>query len=307
MASPDGEKRRCQLIKDDMSTAWVDLMSAQVLRGGNRFVGRYIEAGQGEPLLLLHGQGGHVENFSRNIEAFSKDHHVFALDLAWHGYGPQPVFNPELVPTWTEQVLDFLNWKSFESAHVLGQSMGGWVAMRLAADHPDRVRKLLLTTAQGFHLKSNAAQPEIVAVPEGALLASFLSYLEDPSLPNIKKRLLALFADPANLPEEVVDIRQKIYADPAINSSLQNVIRNYMGGAGSAPRKHLVTEADLARIRKPTLVYWADKNPLPPPAGERLSAAIPNSEHFLAPNTGHWAQFENAELHNRICLEFLSR
>src|SRR6266849_4645466 len=96
-----------------MASIWTDLLGAEVRHGGNKYPGRYVEAGSrdAEPLLLLHGGGGHVENFSRNIMPYAQHFHVFALDCVWHGLGPQPPFNKELLPTYVDQVIDFLDWQ----------------------------------------------------------------------------------------------------------------------------------------------------------------------------------------------------
>jgi 2-hydroxy-6-oxonona-2,4-dienedioate hydrolase len=286
-------------------TAWVELMGAEVRVGGSRYLGRYIEAGKGQPLLLLHGQGGHVENFSRNIAAYAKHFHVFALDLAWHGYGPQPNFDPELLPVWVDQTLDFMDWQGLRSAHVEGQSMGGWVAMRLAHDHPSRLLKMVLTTAQGFSLSPSGDKAD-AALPGADLLKAFLPLLQDPSLENMRKRMTVLFANPSRLPEEAVEIRRKLYANPIVNESLQQVLQSYMGGPGSPCRKHIVDRKQLEAIRHKTLVYWSEKNPLPPAVGHALSGTLPNSRCYVAADTGHWAQFENADEHNREVLKFLT-
>ena len=288
-----------------MTSTWLNFMGSQIRYGGNRYQGRYVEAGQGEPIILLHGQGGYVENFTRNIAAFAEHFHVYALDCVWHGQGPQPEFNPELIPTFVDQVLDFMDWKGLDSAHFEGQSMGGWTAMRIAYEHPARVRKLALATTQGFVLKPEPGKV-IGGLPGGTTLTNFVSYLENPTRENMRNRLLVLFANPDRLPEEVIDIRYKIYNHPTTNKSLLNVVKNYMGGAGAPPEKYIMTEKELAQIKAPTFVYWSENNPVPPPAGELLAAAIPGAKHYLVPDTGHWAQFENADIHNREILRFLT-
>ena len=67
-----------------------------------------------------------------------------------------------------------------------------------------------------------------------------------------------------------------------------------------------MTANELAQIKAPTLVYWSEMNPVAPPAGEILAAAIPGAAHYLAMDTGHWAQFEHADEHNREVLRFLT-
>jgi pimeloyl-ACP methyl ester carboxylesterase len=182
--------------------------------------------------------------------------------------------------------------------------MGGWTAMRLAHDHPDRVKKLVLTTCQGFRVEVPGVPMSPTPGPEAR--DNQVRFLQDPSRDNIHKRLMGLFAEPDKMPEEVIDIRHKLYNNPATNKSLQQVVMSYMGGPESPASKYVLTEKDLSEIKTPTLVYWGEKNNVPPPIGERLAQVIPNARYFCRPNTGHWAQFENANDHNREVLRFLT-
>ncbi len=289
-----------------MTSTWVALMGAQVLVGGNRYPGRYVEAGTGEPLILLHGQGGHIENFSRNIMPYAEHFHVFALDCVWHGYGAQPPFDPELLPTYVDQVLDFLDWKGIDSAHLEGQSMGGWTAMRVAALYPPRVRKLILTTPQGFRLVPQPGEEPARSAPTAESGRRQLTYLQDPSLENIRKRMSGLLANPNRMPDEMIAIRQMIYSNPVTNRSLEQVNRAYMGDPTLPSQRHVLTERELAQIKAPTLVYWGDKNKTPPALGRRLADSIPDARFYCAADAGHWAQFEHADEHNREVLRFLT-
>ena len=290
-----------------MATIWVNLMGAEVRYGGRKYPGRYVEAGSptAEPLILLHGSGGHVENFSNNIIPFAQHFHVFALDCVWHGYGPQPPFDPELIPTYVDQVVDFMDWQGIDAAHVEGQSMGGWTAQRFAFHHPDRLRKLVLTTAQGFRLKPLPGA-DTPSVPSRATAVRQLEYLDDPSPENIRKRMVGLLARPERLTDELIATRMKIYRHPPTNASLRQVVAHYMGGPELPSQKHLMTEKELAQIKAPTLVYWGEKNMVPPPMAERLAAAIPGARYYCAADAGHWAQFEHPDEHNREVLRFLT-
>ena len=292
-----------------MASTWVALMGAEVkYGGGRRYQGRYLEAGSpnAEALLCLHGQGGHVENFSRNVVPYGQHFHTFALDAAWHGLGPQPPFDPRLTPVLVDQVLDFMDGHGIASAHIEGQSMGAWTAMRLAYEHPERVKKLVLTTATGFlvDLPEGLAPHQPLGAPAG--LAGQLAFLQDPAPEAIRQRMLNLLAVPERLPEEAVATRRWLYSRPELSASLQDVVRSYMGGPEAACAPYVMTAKELGQIRAETLVYWGEKNWAPPVAGERLAAAIPGARYHCNPDTGHWAQFEHADEHNRVVLRFLT-
>lgn len=203
-----------------------------------------------------------------------------------------------------DQVHDVLDTLKIEHVRLEGQSLGGWVAMRFALAYPERVSRLVLTTTMGYR-PGPGAVPGYVEQDLTPLRESSLAALHDPSPANIRQRLARIVADPAVVTEEAVAVRQYFYNDPAVNAVQQQLIANYLGG--DAPQKHVVTDAQAAQITAPTLVYWGDKNPLPPAVGERLARTIPNASFYCAERTGHWAQFENHEVHNREVLEFLRR
>src|SRR3972149_878967 len=297
-----------------MNTTWVNMIGAQVRHDGRKYPGRYFEAGAGEPLILLHGGGGYAENFTRNVMVYARYFHVFALDAAWFGLGPQPPFQEDIMAVWLDQLIDFIDWKGFDSAHVEGQSMGGWTAMSLAREHPERVRKLVLTTATGFTLNIPEMQRRgPPAAPAGAAPRPAASIADEallnPTFENVKLRMRGLVADPQRIPEELVRIRMKIYGMPEVSASMLKATAAYRAarpGGDSPASKHCLGEKELGEIKAPTFVYWGEKNVTPPAVGEALARAIPNARYYCHPDTGHWAQFEHADVHNREVLRFLT-
>jgi len=298
-----------------MSTTWVNMLGASVKFDGRKYPGRYFEAGSGEPLLLLHGGGGYAENFSRNLMVFSKYFHVFAPDAPWFGMGPQPPFEADIMAVFLDHLVDFLDWKGFESAHVEGQSMGGWTAMSLAREHPERVRRLVLATATGFTVSvpGAAERPRPAAQPAAPAARPARSESTDPlinpTFENVSSRMAGLVANRERIPEELVRIRMKLYGTPWISGSMQKAGAAYrdarLGGETPAS-KHWFGEKELGEIKAETLVYWGEKNTASPATGERLAQLIPNARFYCNPDTGHWAQFEHADVHNRHVLRFLT-
>jgi 2-hydroxy-6-oxonona-2,4-dienedioate hydrolase len=282
---------------------WLDLLGAEV-----RFLeGRYnktrvITAGTGEPLLLLHGTGGHAENYVKNIIPLSRHFRVHAIDFLWHGLSDTGFFDPEILPTLVDHVLDVQQSLALPFSHIEGQSLGGWVAMRFALQYPERVGKLVLTTPMGY--RPDPGSIEGYVEPDRRKLREFfLDILRDPSIDNMRRRLNRIVADPNCVPEEALALRQVFYRDPTRNAVQQKFITEYNGGEG--PLRHVVTDTQAAAIAAPTLVYWGEKNTSPAAVGHRLASRIPRARFFCAPATGHWAQFENYEIHNREVLNFL--
>lgn len=282
---------------------WVELLGAQVRMLEGRYRTRIIEAGKGPALLLLHGTGGHAENYARNVMPLAAHFHVVAMDFLWHGRSQADGYAPEIIPVLVDQVIDVMDTLGLDTAAVEGQSMGGWVAMQLALRHPRRVRQLVLTTTQGY-VPDAGALPGYVEPDWSKNLPSSLETLRDPSFANVHARMARILADPARLPDEAVLVRQALYRDPAIAAVQQQFITEYLG-SGPSIRQHVVTDALARQIAQPTLVYWGDQNRTPPALGQHLADIMQHGRFHCATDCGHWAQFESAEEHNRIVADFL--
>lgn len=284
------------------SSYWIDLLQAQVRMIQGRYRTRIVEAGAGPVLILLHGTGGHVENYARNILPLSQHFRVIALDFLWHGRSQTEGYDPEIIPLLVDQVIDVMDILDLEQAHVEGQSLGGWVVMQLALRHPGRVNRLVLTTTMGY-------TPDAGTIPGykepdwAANLQSSLDVLREPTFDNVRTRMARILANSAELTDEAIGVRQALYRQPALSAVQQQFIAEYL--AGDIIRKHLVTDAMVREITQPTLVYWGDKNRTPPSLGMRLSQQVQEGFFHCATNTGHWAQFESAPEHNRVVAEFL--
>lgn len=281
-----------------MNPFWVELLHASVYVLRGKYRTRVIEAGEGVPLLLLHGTGGNAESYVRNIAPLARHFRVIAIDFLWHGRSQTEGFDPEVLPALVDQVRDVLDTLKIERAHVEGQSMGGWVAMLFAAAHPARLRKLVITAPMGYRPDTGYVEPDPTPLRE-----SNLAVLDDPNYDNVRARLARIVFDPSVVDEESVLVRQAFYRDPAVNAVQRRLMTHYLGGA--EPRRHVVTDAVARRIAAPTLVYWGERNFVPPSVGQHLARTIPNARFFCSPATGHWAQFENFEAHNREVQRFL--
>lgn len=281
---------------------WVELLQASTRIVQGRYRSRVLEVGSGPVLILLHGTGGHLENYARNIMPLAQQFRVIALDFLWHGMSQTEDFNHQVIPQLVDQVLDVMDVLGVERAAVEGQSMGGWVAMQLALRHPSRVSQLVLTTTMGYQ-PDDGAIPGYVEPDWKQNLPSSLEVLRNPSYENVRSRMARILAKPERLTTEAVQVRQALYRQPALSAVQQRFITEYLGG--DTIRQYLVGDADLRRIRQPVLVYWGDQNRTPPALGQRLSLQVPDGRFHCALDTGHWAQFESAEEHNAVVVQFL--
>ena len=109
----------------------------------------YIEQGQGQPLILLHGNGESCDCFEHQIPCFSKDYRVIAIDTRGHGKSPRGE-KPFTIKQFAEDLKDFMDAKGITKANILGFSDGGNIALEFAQKHPERIEKLILNGANLF-------------------------------------------------------------------------------------------------------------------------------------------------------------
>ncbi len=132
----------------------------------------YIEQGTGFPLILLHGNGEDCAYFTRQIDSFSENFHVIALDTRGHGQTPRGEA-PFTIRQFAEDLLAFMDQHNIEKAHLLGFSDGGNIAMVFALAHPERVDKLILN---GANLDASGVKRKIqIPIEIGYRIAKFFA------------------------------------------------------------------------------------------------------------------------------------
>jgi pimeloyl-ACP methyl ester carboxylesterase len=283
-------------------TIWVDLLGAQTHYLGNEFRTRVIEAGEGEPLVLIHGVGGHAEAYAKNVLRLGERYRAMSIDLVWHGLSSKPPF-AEPLPTYARQFVDLLDSQGYERAHVEGESLGGWVAVWLALNHPDRVGKIVLNTAAGIRWQPGSVAERPYEGRE-LLRDRSIAAIENPNEETIRKRMEWLMASPERVTDELVQLRLAMYGDPPTKESLRNVFENSFG-MGVSPQ-YMIPEERLAEISAETLVLWTDKNPgTGPDVGEKMASLIPGARYHCVDDAAHWPQWEQPEEHDRVVIAFL--
>lgn len=258
---------------------------------------RCLEAGSGEPLILLHGIGGHLEAYARNITAHAENgFHVYAIDMIGHGFTDKVIDYDLTLPVYTEHLLNFMDTVGIDKASISGESLGGWVAGWFAWEHPERVNKIVLNTSGGLTM-----YPEVMKRLKTLTLAA----IENPEYETVKKRLEFLMHDPADVSDELVKVRQSIYEQPDM---LEGAERILCLQEKEIRQKYLFTEEQLTSIQAPACIIWTDHDPTAAAEiGEKFSNLIPNSEFHLMKGCGHWPQYEDAETFNQIHIDFLQK
>lgn len=255
---------------------------------------RCLIAGEGEEtVFLLPGTGGHLEAYTRNVAALAARFRVVAYDYPGHGYTTLTDHDLEL-PEYVEHLAALMDAFGVQRAHLSGESLGGWVAVKFAAAHPDRVIRLVLNTPGG-----TMARPEVMArIRELSQAAA-----DDPSRDRVRSRLEWLMAHPESVTEELIDIRQGIYARPGFAESMRHILCLQ---DPEIRRRNLITDEELQGIAAPTLVVWTSDDPSGPAgAGIHMAEQIPEGRFELIEDAGHWPQWEQWERFNALVTAFL--
>jgi 2-hydroxy-6-oxonona-2,4-dienedioate hydrolase len=255
---------------------------------------RVLECGAGPPLILMHGTGGHLEAYTRNLRALAARHRVIAYDFPGHGWTTTAGSDLE-IDDYIAHLLGLLDELGVDQAHLCGESLGGWVALKFAARYPERVGRLILNTPGG-----TMARPEVMERIRSLSQAA----ADDPTPQRVRARLEWLMADPRSVTDELVTIRQAIYSRPGFPESMRHILCLQ---DPQVRRRNLVTDAELAAIAAPALVIWTSEDPSgPAKAGLDMAERIPAGEFQLIKDAGHWPQWEQQEQFDKLVLEFLA-
>lgn len=258
---------------------------------------RVLESGEGTtPLILMHGTGGHLEAFAKNVRALvGAGYRVIAYDYPGHGWTTTAKSDLE-IDDYIDHLFGLMDALGIERAHLSGESLGGWVAIKFAARYPERVGRLVLNTPGG-----TMATPEVMERIRSLSQAA----ADDPSEERIRVRLEWLMADPKSVTDELVAIRRGVYSRPGFSDSMRHILCLQ---DPEVRRRNLVTDEELAAITAPTLVIWTSDDPSgPAKAGLDMAQRIAAGEFQLIEGAGHWPQWEQQEEFDRRVLEFLGR
>ncbi|MDN7799915.1 alpha/beta fold hydrolase [Burkholderia vietnamiensis] len=282
----------------NFSSVWADLRGVTFSQGyldAGGIKTRYISSGSPDkPLLLcLHGVGGHAEAYSRNFGPHGEHFWVVAIDMLGHGWTDKPEINYQ-VKDYADHVLAVLKALGRERAHITGESLGGWVATYLAVHRPEVVDHLVLNTAGGW-----TAHPEVMA----RLKSLSNQAAEDPSWERIKTRLEFLMCDKSMVSDDLIETRRSIYSQPGFADTMKRIMCLQ---EMEIRRPNMITEEQYRSIKAPSLVVWTSHDPTATPAeGKEISEMIPNCKYVVMNECGHWPQFEDADLFNRLHIDFL--
>lgn len=264
---------------------------------------RVLEAGDGDPLILLHGTGGHAEAYTRNLAAHAKHFHVYAIDLVGHGYSSMPDVDYGM-QCYVDHLADFLAVIGAKKAHFSGESMGASVICWFALQHPDKVDKMVLNTGLPLAPPPGKPSEQLEALLEKTRNATSGA----PSLDAVEQRMKWLVLDSEkSLTPEIIQCRFQIYSQPGKAEVIRKITEQSIGTLLDSEAKASWYNPDnLAKIGNETLILWTKHNPGQPVAlAEKAAAEMPNAHLEVMQHSAHWPQWEEADRFNEIHLKFL--
>lgn len=266
-------------------TLWTDFLGAEVRfveAGGVRT--RIVAAGAGDRVLvLLHGRGGHLESWRANVGPLAeRGVRVVAFDLLGHGLtGRGDRYGVDDLTDHAEAVLDVLGLRRVT---LVGQSLGGWVAARLAQRRPDLVRALGLIEPAGLQSEAERlSDPMMAAAYERGGRA-----YDEPTADAVRERLTGLVADPAAIDDELVETRRRLYAPAAARDVHRAVRRADNAGA-------LIGRLDLGI---PVFLSHGEHGHTPAAVLARAGGRL-----TTVPGARQWPQLERPDIVNPLLLE----
>lgn len=239
---------------------------------------KFIEEGEGEPLMLLHGLFGALSNFAALIEHFKKTNKVIVPML--------PLLDLDLLHTSVGGLQKFLgrfiDHRNYNNIHLMGNSLGGHVALVYVLKHPEKIKSLILTGSSGLFENGMGD-----------------SYPKRGDKNYIRNKTQLTFYDPAMATEDLVN---EVFE---ITNNRLKVIK-IIALAKSAIRNNLGDE--LKAVKQPTCLIWGNNDTITPPfVGKEFNRLIPNSELHFIDKCGHAPMMEVPVEFNKILDGFLEK
>jgi 2-hydroxy-6-oxonona-2,4-dienedioate hydrolase len=241
---------------------------------------RVLQAGRGPELVLLHGTGGHLEAYARDLAGLAEDFHVTAYDMVGHGWSDLPDL-PYTIDVLSRHLVGLLDALDIPSAHLSGESLGGWVVAWTAAHYPVRVDRLVLNTPGNI-----ANKPGVMARMRDSTMAAVL----DPSDETVRRRVEFLFHHKELVTDELVNLRRAVYSRPGFVQAITNTLVFQ----DSEIRKAFAWDSSwVGDVAAPTLLLWTDHDPTGGlDEADLLLGWLPDARLHVISDAGHWPQWE---------------
>jgi 2-hydroxymuconate-semialdehyde hydrolase/2-hydroxy-6-oxo-octa-2,4-dienoate hydrolase len=254
----------------------------------------YLEAGSGPPVLMMHGSGPGVSgtaNWQYNIPVLAEKFHVLAPDIVGFGATERPTDIVYSLRAWTDHVWAFLDALGIEKTAIVGNSLGGRIALQMATDRPERISRMVLMGSPGVGM----------SLTEG--LQALRAY--EPSHDAMRALLRNYFAvDPTLITDELVAIRY----EASVADGAYEAYRAMFFDPRHKGSELGITEEEVRAIATPALlVHGREDKVVPLSVSVSMLDLLPNADLHVFSHCGHWTQIERADEFSALVKDYLDR
>lgn len=283
---------------------WLDFLGAEIRHVDTPSFGqvRVAEAGRGnaEALFLMHGIGGHIEAYARNVVALADRFHVIAFDFVGHGLSAKRADIDYMPATYAAQLAELMDVLGIAAAHISGESLGGWVAGLFAERFPQRVKRLVLNTAAGIPIVSEKGYQDLRDLDE----LNRKNFGKPPTVESVRMRMQWLMHENNwhLVNDELIGSRLALYLRPEFQKSAPQVF-------GMMKRQDELEKQMIAleTLRCDTLYLWTHHNPIHDlEAAKAACSRTPGAKlYVMQADAAHWPQYESPAEFNAVMRRFL--
>ena len=263
--------------------------------------GKPTDVGGGLPLVMLHGGGPGASawsNFGSALPRFAASFRTLLIDQPGFGGSDKPPVVGNYYRHSSEYVVRLLDELAIDRVHLLGNSLGGGTAMRLALSHPDRVGRLVLMGPGGLSLNLFHADPT-----EG--VQRLMDFGAEPTRDRLRAFISTMVVNQDLVTDELVEERFAAATAPGAQEAMRSMGMSFWNPE-TAEDGMLWREAH--RLRRPILLTWGREDRVNPLDGAIAGLKlIPKAQLHVFPNCGHWAQIEAADEFREVAVNFQHR
>lgn len=261
---------------------------------------RYWVAGdKGSPVILVHGLGGSIENWVKNIEPLAQRHQVYAPDLKGFGRTDKAPLLRKLDEL-MQFISDFMEVHQIGKASLVGNSLGGGLVLQFAVNYPQKIDKLVLVDNAGMG-SDVIIDFKVVSIP---FLGELLSKPTKKSTASLWRKIVF---DSALVTDELVEITYQLATLPGASKALMATLRAGIGIRGQRATLTRPLLESAAKLAVPTLVVWGQQDRIIPVAHAQIAVkTIPGARLQIYDRCGHMPQMEHPDEFNNLVLEFLA-
>ena len=275
---------------------------------------RYFEKGKGDALLLVHegqaGSTGNAQTWEQNFDYLAQYFHVYAVDRLGQGYTDNPKTDKEYEEYYkrvVDHVYGFIKAIDIEKVHLIGHSQGGWPVTRLALDHPEMVKSLVIVDSG-----MAPSDPQDWKMTFYMYISFYVDPPEGPTPESIRRGIELWSYALNNITDEKVQRLYRLMHLPKMVEARTQMRKHNMNPAHpsfQALKNKALEEIKERKLKVPTLVVWGYNDPsLTPKVGIKLfkcvSSSVSESQLHMFNNCGHHPYIEQPEQFNRLIKNF---